>query len=488
MLQRGPESVLFLGDFVPNVSYRVGPSLLSELTNHDLRVVNLEGAFTEIAAGRIFKAGPHMLLRERHLQQWTGLIDVAVLANNHAMDFGVQGLEYTKEVLRAHNIATVGAGRTRLEAHSPIDIGSLRIIAIAEHEFGGATANSPGIATVEDEYLLLTNIHEGRRQGKCVVVFSHGGSEVVPVPAPYLRKRYRNWVDSGAHLVVGCHPHVTQGFERWNEGEIYYSVGNFAFPFEAFKNHSEACRSIGLSFNLRDRSTRVIHFTNRQDEIEILEDPGVTNKFATACQILYSSDYEVIHKEIAKKLFPLWYQRLGIHDKNDAALLLHYFRCDAHRHLIQDALEDMIGETIEKTTQIFHLDADPDTPECMRIWRSDEVTDSREHTSSRDLESLGERMQMTKRERERIRDILLQCHSFLEIGAGFSTLYFSQYIPELVSVETRTRWFLDVQEMLHTHGVTNVQLNLFPPETCAYDASGKETWTHRKRPKEATMG
>jgi predicted SAM-dependent methyltransferase len=479
MLSASTERVLFLGDFVPNRSYRIGPNLLRELTGHDLRVVNLEGAMAEKGAAGILKAGPHLALQEVHLDPWVGLLDVAVLANNHAMDFGYEGLERTKEICRTRNIATIGAGPDREQAHKPIDIGNLRVLAVGENEFGGARADRPGIASVEDEELLLAHIEEGRRQGKWVVVFSHGGSEIVPIPAPYLRKRYRRWVDHGASLVVGCHPHVVQGCERWNEGAIFYSLGNFAFPFDAFNNHSEACRSIALSVDVRDRSIRVLHIENREDVIEIVNAPEVTQQFELACEVLASRDYEAVHGEIATKLFPLWYQRLGIRDRNDAALLLHYFRCDAHRHLIQDALEGIVGETKSVPTQTFHLVSDPGNPELMRIRRGDEKLEQQDSKFSGDLDRFGELMQMTKPERERIRHILSKCRSFLEIGTGFSTLYFSQYVPDIVSVETRTRWFLDVQEMLHTHGVTNVRLNLFPPESCAYDSSGREAWNHR---------
>lgn len=488
MLSANKERVLFLGDFVPDRTYRLGPNLLKELAQHDLRVVNLEGAFAEVGAKGIVKAGPHLALRESHLDPWVGLIDVAVLANNHVMDFGLEGLSRTKEACRVRNMVTLGAGGDREAAHKPFDAGSLRIFAVGEHEFGAARADRAGIASVEDEDILLKGIEEGKRQGKWVVVFSHGGSEIVPVPAPYLRVRYRRWVDHGASLVVGCHPHVVQGYERRNEGVIFYSLGNFAFPFESFRNHPDACRSIGLSVDLRERSMRVLHIENREDAIEIDDDPGISQRFELASEVLTSPDYEAVHRKIASDLFPLWYQRLGVRDRDDAALLLHYFRCDAHRHLIQDALEQIVGETKLVPTLTFHVETDPGNPEAMGIRRDEGKATGVDARSQGDLERFGESMQMTRAERERIRDILSKCRSFLEIGTGFSTLYFSQYVPELVSVETRARWFLDVQEMLHANGVTNVRLNLFPPEPCAYDPSGREKWNNRDTPEGSDYG
>lgn len=87
-------------------------------------------------------------------------------------------------------------------------------------------------------------------------------------------------------------------------------------------------------------------------------------------------------------------------------------------------------------------------------------------------------MQMTPREREFVADIIRD-KSFLELGSGYSTLWFSRFAARIVSVETREKWFLRIQGLINRNKLTNVELILLPPEPCAYDDRGNEKWKNR---------
>ncbi len=87
-------------------------------------------------------------------------------------------------------------------------------------------------------------------------------------------------------------------------------------------------------------------------------------------------------------------------------------------------------------------------------------------------------MQMTPREREYVADII-HGRNFLEIGSGYSTLWFSRCAARIVSVETREKWFLRINRLINRNKLTNVELILLPPEPCAYDDRGNEKWKNR---------
>ena len=62
-----------------------------------------------------------------------------------------------------------------------------------------------------------------------VVVLVHWGIEHMALPERYQQELGRRYIDAGADLVIGSHPHVLQGFENYKDRWIAYSLGNFIF-------------------------------------------------------------------------------------------------------------------------------------------------------------------------------------------------------------------------------------------------------------------
>jgi hypothetical protein len=88
-------------------------------------------------------------------------------------------------------------------------------------------------------------------------------------------------------------------------------------------------------------------------------------------------------------------------------------------------------------------------------------------------------MQMSKRERIHVANSIIG-KNFLEIGSGYSTLWFSQFAYHIVSVETRKEWLENIQGLLNDCDINNVMLSYMPPEASAYDEQGVEKWNNRK--------
>ncbi len=160
--------------------------------------------------------------------------DVLTLANNHMGDFGPAGVLDTLATLDAQGISRCGAGADLAEARRPVilEVRGEKIAFLAYSktfptEFYAGTRR-PGTAPGYPSH-VTRDVAAARRQADYVVVSFHWGGERETVPKDYQRSLGRLAIDSGAQVVLGHHPHVAQGVERYGEGIIYYSLGNFAF-------------------------------------------------------------------------------------------------------------------------------------------------------------------------------------------------------------------------------------------------------------------
>jgi poly-gamma-glutamate synthesis protein (capsule biosynthesis protein) len=206
---------------------------LMEIFQTNLSVINLEAPLCEATlptpspSGSGLRGSPAIAgyLKKLGVDAWG-------LANNHIRDFGDEGVRQTIGNLRAAGLATFGAGENRLEAGRllTLEAGGLRIglWAIAEKELNLAHATRPGAA----RFLPDQNTAEIRKlKQDCdfLVVFVHAGHEFTTVPSPRIRDAYRAFVEAGADAVIGHHPHVVQGVEKYRDGLIAYSLGNLVF-------------------------------------------------------------------------------------------------------------------------------------------------------------------------------------------------------------------------------------------------------------------
>jgi poly-gamma-glutamate synthesis protein (capsule biosynthesis protein) len=86
-----------------------------------------------------------------------------------------------------------------------------------------------GVAETYETKRAVAAIAKAKEQADIVVVMVHWGKERVDQPEPYQKDYARQYIDAGADLVIGSHPHVLQGFEMYKGKWIAYSLGNFIF-------------------------------------------------------------------------------------------------------------------------------------------------------------------------------------------------------------------------------------------------------------------
>ena len=230
--------------------------LLPILRGADLRIVNCECALTSAAtpvwkSGAVFKGDP------AHVAGLTVVpFDVACLANNHVLDYGVAGLRESLRVLHQHGVRTVGAGLTGEQAHAPLTLTingqRIHLVNLSEGEDLTASQGGPGVFgwDIPRADALVRRL---KASGGLVVVIAHCGLEYVPYPPPYVVSAFRALADAGADCVIGHHPHVPQGIERWHGRTIVYSLGNFVFYQATALLH----RKTGFCVELRCEGGRI---------------------------------------------------------------------------------------------------------------------------------------------------------------------------------------------------------------------------------------
>ncbi|MEK7555983.1 MAG: CapA family protein [Patescibacteria group bacterium] len=159
---------------------------------------------------------------------------VVSVANNHIGDFGKEAMTDTFRRLDDASIVYSGGGKTSAEAYNPkvMSVRGTRISFLAFSEFGKnyleAKDFEAGIALISRES-LQTSIALAKEVSDVVVVSFHFGDEYEPEPNDYQKETARLAIDLGADIVVGHHPHVVEPLERYKEGYIAYSLGNFIF-------------------------------------------------------------------------------------------------------------------------------------------------------------------------------------------------------------------------------------------------------------------
>ena len=169
------------------------------------------------------------------------------LANNHVLDYGHDALYRTLSILDDAQIARFGAGANAAEANEPLvqQIGAYKVGFVGSNFIFSASTRkagrkSPGAADFQLRK-LTQSVKDLKARVDIVVVSVHWGLEYSFYPLPYIQRAARSLVDAGAQLIIGHGPHYVQPIERYRDGCIVYSLGNFIFdePFR-FSNISFA--------------------------------------------------------------------------------------------------------------------------------------------------------------------------------------------------------------------------------------------------------
>lgn len=169
-------------------------------------------------------------------------IDVATMANNHALDYGREPLPGTFVAIERAQLDVVGIGPDADAAFAPAvtDIDGTRVATIGATTAGtdptadptahwAATDHRAGTADAIDPVRLLRAVRRADRSADVVVTYLHWGIQGQGCPSRAQQDLAADLVEAGADIVVGSHTHRLQGAGSLGEGYVAYGLGNFAW-------------------------------------------------------------------------------------------------------------------------------------------------------------------------------------------------------------------------------------------------------------------
>ncbi len=211
-------------------------SLLDKMNKADIFMVNHEFPFSDRGEPMPNKEYTFRTPLDRlHLLGDLG-IDIVSLANNHALDYGLDALMDTFTALDDADVKYVGAGENleRAKALEIIEkngrkIGFLAASRVIPVTNWNATDTKAGLFTTYDPTRLIEEIEAADAECDFLVVYVHWGLEYHETPEQYQVTMAHQYIDAGADAVIGSHPHVVQGVSYYKGKIIAYSLGNFIF-------------------------------------------------------------------------------------------------------------------------------------------------------------------------------------------------------------------------------------------------------------------
>ena len=243
--QEEPIRILFVGDLMfdrgvaRHASLYGADSLMkgaqSFLQGNDVVIGNLEGTITteKSVASRTtlhFTFDPKFadVLRQAGFT-------ILGQANNHASDFYRAGFKSTQAYLDGAGIGHFGSAYNDDQLSTTTLVRGKRLCFVGYHDL-----------YTHDELPIIAEIVHVRSSCDFVTVFAHWGEEYKLEASPRQVQLAHEFIDAGADLVIGAHPHVVQPIETYKGKEIFYSLGNFVFDqgLSFWTEHGLAVRAL----------------------------------------------------------------------------------------------------------------------------------------------------------------------------------------------------------------------------------------------------
>lgn len=374
------------GDFFPSARLaaaggeRLFGAIDDELRAADLRLVNVELPFGP-GETPIVKSGPALSAPPETARLLEGRFDVALLANNHTLDHGPAPLRATLELLHGLGLRTVGAGDNRAAAEAPLRLQlkgfSLAIVNVCENEFASATEATSGAAGIRP-FELLCRVRALAREHDIVLVATHGGNEMNPLPSPRVLWMNRALVEAGATAVVNSHPHVPQGIETWARSPIAYSLGNFVFDYRPGANPPGSplwWQALPVRLEFSRAATGGIRATATPLPVRFDPEAGRLRALAGEEAARFRAWFDVICGVLAEpervaRYFAAWatvygrgyfhhlagHERVGGREPGDHAAVAPFtnlWRCEAHNELITTYVDLAFRDQLEEAARLL---------------------------------------------------------------------------------------------------------------------------------------
>ncbi|NOU94369.1 CapA family protein [Paenibacillus sp. LMG 31456] len=264
-----------------------------EILKADFAFMNLETAITD----RTDKFPGQLFYIKSDANTLDGIkvagFDLVSIANNHVLDYKVEGLMDTMKALDEKGIPYVGAGVDAHAAYSSKEViikgKKFRFLAFSRFlpsEEWYARENRPGMASGYQLDKVISTITEQKEDADYLIVYLHWGVEKTNTPAKYQKEYVKQMVEAGADSIVGSHPHWLQGFEYYNEKPVAYSLGNFLFP-SYVRGHDAETGILHMTFKGKEIKMSFSPYFIKNDQIIKVDEQAKVDRYHYLMSISY---------------------------------------------------------------------------------------------------------------------------------------------------------------------------------------------------------
>lgn len=244
--------------------------------------------------------------------KWAGF-DVLNLSNNHVLDYGEQAVAETQHTLNDHKILHFGYGKDLDEAKRMriVQVEGMKVgfvgytdVLIDSPFFAGSSIRGVAGFVIDD---AVEDTIRNRQRVDFLVISLHWGIEYFHLPTPDQIDNARKLIDAGADVVIGHHPHVLQGIEKYKRGLIAYSLGNFVFSEVLWEWHTPEGEKRLTKYALKKDNRQTVIFKvdigncpegcqvvgaslNKNGQVDL--DPSVNKKVGILSKVLKRNDYD----------------------------------------------------------------------------------------------------------------------------------------------------------------------------------------------------
>lgn len=361
-----------------NADDLVGVELASILRESDIRIFNLETVVGS-KGQKIKKSGPYLRCPEECFSGIAALNPTVLsIANNHAMDYGEDGLLETIRIIEDNGIEWVGAGinNDSLRKYTIIERNKIKvgIYSCAEHEFSIAGSDYAGCNPYDPLY-SFDDVYELSQKCDYLIALYHGNKEYYRYPSPEVQRVCRKFAECGANIVLCQHSHCIGAAEEYRQCKLVYGQGNFLFyggekdeffqtGFLVQVDIDEKTKNCDVTYIPIVRNGVTIRLASDSEKMKILEDFN-----HRSCQIKDKKFVEENYREFASSMIETYYSRclakvrrniffrvinkIGkgrilryFFSDNECLAILNMLQCEAHRELFIEGLKGKIyGKT-----------------------------------------------------------------------------------------------------------------------------------------------
>ncbi len=282
--------IIFVGDLMLDRYYRLltaknGADWVTEKSksifeDQDLVIANLEGPITDkksVSAGTGW-SNPSVLTFTFYPQismefLKNNKINLVNIGNNHILNFGQDGLAQTESILEKNSVGYFGDPNDNSKNYISQEVNGMNPVKSRQERDHGARVgfvNYNQFANRSAEK-VAEQIKKLKTENDLVIVYTHWGNEYQLKENESQKEKAHLFIDSGADLVIGSHPHVVEPLEIYKNKAIFYSLGNFVFD-QFFSEDTKNGLAVGVSIYDDKQEFNLIPLYNIKGQIVLADE------------------------------------------------------------------------------------------------------------------------------------------------------------------------------------------------------------------------